>query len=235
MLNSIRKDLQKYKSKRKARLMQRFFKTGPGEYGQGDIFLGITVPVLRGLAGRYQELEFKQTRQLLKSPYHEERLLALLILILKYQKGGQAVKEKTYKTYLKNARYVNNWDLVDLSAKNIVGDFLMHRDRGRIFKLAASDLLWERRIAVVSTFYFIGKNDFKDSLKIARLLIVDKHDLIHKAVGWMLREVGKRDSLRAEKFLQKHCRRMPRTMLRYAIERLAPARRQAYLKAGRQE
>jgi 3-methyladenine DNA glycosylase AlkD len=223
-------DLRKYTDKKKAKLLQRFFKTGPGEYAEGDIFLGITVPMLRIFAARYQNLAFNETLQLLKSRIHEERLLSLLIFILKYRKADLSGKEKIYKAYLKHYRYINNWDLVDVSAKHIIGAFLNDKDRALLYKLAHSDFLWKRRIAILSTFHFIENNDFEDTLKIAEILMYDPHDLIHKAVGWMLREVGKRDIGLEESFLKRYCTVMPRTMLRYAIERFPASKRQAYLK-----
>jgi 3-methyladenine DNA glycosylase AlkD len=229
-LVKLKSDLRKHASIRQAKMLQRYFKTGPGEYAQGDIFLGVKVPVLRNFAKQYQDLAFKDTLELLKSPIHEERLLSLLILILKYRQADISGKTKIYEAYLRNSRSINNWDLVDVTAKHIVGDFLSDRDRGILYKLAKSDLLWQRRIAILSTFYFIENNDFKDALKIARILIADSHDLIHKAAGWMLREVGKRNRLAEEKFLNKYCRVMPRMMLRYAIERFSSSRRQAYLR-----
>jgi 3-methyladenine DNA glycosylase AlkD len=230
MLELLKKDLQKCKNYRQARLLQRYFKTGPGEDAQGDIFLGIKVPRLRALSKRYQNLEFDAVLKLLKSAFHEERLLALLILIRQYRRGLPEEKAKIYAAYLKNTRYINNWDLVDLSAKYIVGDFLKTRDKGILFELAGSKLLWERRIAVLATFNFNPDNDFSLNLEIARRLLGDEHDLIHKAVGWMLREVAKRDPAAAENFLKIHLRLMPRTMLRYAIERFPEAKRRAYLK-----
>ncbi|HNW38931.1 MAG TPA: DNA alkylation repair protein [Candidatus Omnitrophota bacterium] len=231
-LLKLRRDLRKCGNKRQAKLLQRFFKTGPGEYAQGDIFLGAKVPSLRKLADQNQDLAFQETLELLKSPIHEERLLSLLILIIKYEKSLPAGKERIYKAYLKHSRYINNWDLVDITAWHIVGDFLAHRDRAVLYKLANSDALWERRIAIISTFYFIKNNDFRDTLKIAKILMADPHDLIHKAVGWMLREVGKRKINTEEEFLKRYCRIMPRTMLRYAIERFPEPKRKAYL-AGR--
>ena len=229
-LAQLRSDLRKTSDKEKAELLQSFFKTGPGEYAEGDIFLGITVPVLRSLAKQYQSLSIGHTTRLLKSPIHEERLVSLLILVLKYRKAGPSGKERIYRTYLGHSRYINNWDLVDVTARHIVGDFLREKDKRPLYRLANSDSLWEKRIAIVSTFSFIEKNDFMDTFKIARILISDPHDLIHKAVGWMLREVGKRDREREETFLKKHSRIMPRTMLRYAIERFPESKRQAYLK-----
>jgi len=229
-LKKLKLDLRKYSDKKKAKIVQRFFKTGPGEYAEGDIFLGITVPMLRILSKQYQSLAFNETLQLLKSRIHEERLLSLLILILKYRKVDLSKKRKIYKAYLNHSKYVNNWDLVDVAAKHIVGDYLKDKDRTPLYKLARSDSLWERRIAILSTFHFIENNDFEDTLKIAEILISDPHDLIHKAVGWMLREVGKRDRDSEERFLKKYYTVMPRTMLRYAVERFPESKRQAYLK-----
>ncbi|MDD5130341.1 MAG: DNA alkylation repair protein [Candidatus Omnitrophica bacterium] len=228
-LSKIKRKLRQFSSKQQAKILQRFFKTGRGEYAQGDIFIGVRVPVLRKLAKCHQNLAFNETLKLLRSPVHEERLLALLILILKYRNAGLPQKEKIFNAYLKYSRYINNWDLVDVTAKHIVGNFLADKDRKVIYELAGSDLLWERRIAIVATAYFIGNNDFKDTLKIAEILICDPHDLIHKAVGWMLREVGKKDIISEEKFLNKYCSVMPRTMLRYAIERFTQPKRQKYL------
>lgn len=232
-LVKLKSELRKYADKKQAGLLQRFFKTGPGEYAEGDVFLGIKVPVLRTLAKRHQGLAFDDTLQLLKSRLHEERLLALLVLMLKYRRSDLTGKERIYKAYLKHSKYINNWDLVDVSAKYIVGGFLCDKDRSVLYKLAGSGLLWERRIAVLATFHFIGNDDFGDSLKIAKILMADAHDLIHKAVGWMLREVGKRNQAVEERFLKKHCAAMPRTMLRYAIERFPESKRQAYLLMGR--
>jgi 3-methyladenine DNA glycosylase AlkD len=229
-LLKLKSALRKYSNKKQAKILQGFFKTGPGEYAQGDIFLGIKVPILRSLAKRYQGLAYNATLKLLKSAIHEERLVSLLILILKYRQAGSLGKARIYKAYLKHSRYINNWDLVDLTAKQIIGDFLNNKNRTPLHKLAVADSLWKRRIAIVSTFYFIENNDFKDTLKIAKILIADPQDLIHKAVGWMLREVGKRDLDSEERFLKEHCRMMPRTMLRYAIERFPEPKRQAYLR-----
>jgi 3-methyladenine DNA glycosylase AlkD len=232
MIKDLRKELSKRGDKDKARLLQRFFKTGPGEYAEGDVFIGITVPVLRELALRYQGLALNELLRLLKSPVHEERLLALFILIFKYRKSDAPGREKIYRLYLGHTRYINNWDLVDVTAKHIIGDFLRDKDKAPLYRLAGSASLWERRIAVLSTFYFIGKGRFEDSLKIAGVLLNDKHDLIHKAVGWMLREIGKRDMAAEEGFLKKHYKAMPRTMLRYAIERFPESKRKAYLRGG---
>ncbi len=226
----IKKELQKVSDKKKAKLLQGFFKTGPGEYADGDIFAGINVPTLRAFAKKYQNLPFNETLRLLKSRIHEERLLALLILILKYRKACLKEKEKICRAYLNHSRYINNWDLVDVTAKHIVGDYLYDKNRRKLYELARSDSLWERRIAILSTFYFIEKGDHKDTLSIAKMLLSDGHDLIHKAVGWMLREVGKRDIGAEEDFLNKYHGRMPRTMLRYAIERFPESKRLRYLR-----
>ncbi len=231
-LKEIRTKLRKLGSKEKAKVLQGFFKTGPGEYGEGDIFLGIKVPEIRKLVREYQEISLKEIKQLLKSPFHEERLLGLLILVRVYSKGNQSEKKGIYELYLKSTRYINNWDLVDLTAHHIVGDFLMNRSRRPLYNLAKSADLWERRISILSTFHFIKQNEFSDTLKIAEKLLSDEEDLIHKAVGWMLREVGKRHLPSEEKFLKKHYKTMPRTMLRYAIERFPEAKRQRYLKGG---
>jgi len=212
-----------------ARFSQRFFKTGPGEYGEGDLFRGIRVPVLRRVAKDYKNLSLPETLKLLHSPYHEDRLVALLILIHHYASGNDAVRLQVYNSYLKHARFINNWDLVDCSAPQIVGTHLRHKDRQILYALARSSNLWERRIAILATFDFIKRGEVADTLKLAGLLLPDSEDLIHKAVGWMLREVGKRDLQSAEGFLRKHHGQMPRTMLRYAIERFPERKRRRYL------
>ena len=227
--NEISKRLQKMGDKEDARFLQGFFKTGVGQYGEGDIFLGIRVPAIRKLAKEYNNLPLKEILSLLKSPYHEVRLFALISLVNAFANGDEAIQKKIYDLYVANTRYINNWDLVDISAPNIVGAFLLTRSRKPLYQLAKSKTLWERRIVVLATFYFIKNNQFDDSLKIAGILLQDKEDLIHKAVGWMLREIGKRDIACAESFLQKHCQVMPRTMLRYAIERFTPAKRRKYM------
>jgi 3-methyladenine DNA glycosylase AlkD len=225
----IRKRLQKLADKEKAKILWGFFKTGPGDYGEGDIFLGVTVPALRKLLKEYDGILLNETIKLLRSSIHEERLLALLMLIRAFERGDDALKKKIYSLYLKNTRYINNWDLVDLSAPNIVGSYLVDKNRKPLYKIVKSNDLWERRIAILSTFAFIRQNDFDDALGIARMLLADEHDLIHKAVGWMLREVGKRSVSIEERFLKKHYTKMPRTMLRYAIERFPEGKRTNYL------
>jgi len=213
-----------------ARFVQRFFRTGPGEYGQGDRFLGIRVPVLRRLAREYRGLPVDAIAPLLRSPWHEARLLALLLLVDAYARGGGETRDAIHRLYLESTGYVNNWDLVDASAPQLVGAHLETRDRSILDRLARSDSLWERRIAIIATFYFIRRNDFGSTLRIAEALVDDAHDLIHKAVGWMLREVGNRDRAVEEAFLRRHHRTMPRTMLRYAMEKFPPELRRSYLR-----
>jgi 3-methyladenine DNA glycosylase AlkD len=222
--------LRELANKKNAEVAQRFFKTGPGEYGEGDRFLGIRVPVLRKLAREYQTIAVEEAEHLLKSPIHEERLLSLFILIRIYSKGGEAVKKEIYELYLNNTKFINNWDLVDASAEHIVGNFLFNKGKKPIYRLAKSKDLWERRISIMSTFYFIKQGQYSETLKIAKILLHDNEDLIHKAVGWMLREIGKRNLPSEEEFLKKHYKEMPRTMLRYAIERFPESKRQRYLK-----
>ncbi|MGA2496685.1 MAG: DNA alkylation repair protein [Tepidisphaeraceae bacterium] len=212
--------------------LQRFFKTGPGEYGEGDRFLGIRVPVLRKLAREACDLPLGQTLRLLHSPFHEARMLALLILANQMPRAADNVRRDIYDCYLDNIAHINNWDLVDVTSPHVVGAYLADRDRRVLDRLARSPSLWERRIAIVSTHWFIRHGEFHDTIRIAGLLLNDTHDLIHKAVGWMLREVGKRDASVLHGFLGQHCRRMPRTMLRYAIERLPENIRSEY-RAGR--
>lgn len=210
--------------------LQRFFKTGKGEYGEGDKFLGIAVPAIRKLVKEYYSLSLSAIGRLVRSPYNEERLLGFLILSLQYSKGDAKTKESIYHCYLKNLRWVNNWNLVDLTAPNIIGNHLLNRERSRLYQLAKSKNLWARRIAIISTFQFIRQNQFDETLKITEQLFHDKQDLIHKACGWMLREVGKRDLKTLEEFLQQHYDIVPRTMLRYAIEHFPEKKRRAYLK-----
>jgi 3-methyladenine DNA glycosylase AlkD len=230
MLNQIKKELQHLADPDRAKILQRFFKTGKGEYGEGDIFLGITVPEQRKVAKKYQALSLKQLQALISSKYHEHRLISLMILDIKYSKSDETEKKVIVDFYLKNTKHINNWDLVDLSAYKILGEHLLERDRKILYKLAKSENIWERRIAIISTFRFIKNNEFKDIFKIAELLLRDEHDLIHKAVGWMLRETGKRNVEIEEAFLKKHYKKMPRTMLRYAIEKFNPDKRRTYLK-----
>ena len=214
----------------KASILQRFFKTGKGQYGEGDIFLGITVPVSRKFAKKYKDLTESEIKTLLKSKIHEERLIAVLILVHNFENGDEHTKKKIFEYYLENTKHINNWDLVDLSAGKIIGAYLLKKPNGILQKLAKSQILWERRIAIIATFNFIKNGQSKDTFNIAKILLNDKHDLIHKAVGWMLREVGKRVSMEQEvDFLDKYAYKMPRTMLRYAIERMSGPNREKYL------
>ena len=208
---------------------RRFFKTGKGEYGEGDKFLGIRVPVLRRKAKEFKYAPLLEILRVLTSTFHEERLLALFILVNKFSKGQPQERREIYELYLKNTKYINNWDLVDSSAGYIVGAYLADKDKKPIYRMAKSINLWERRIAIMSTFPMIRKNDFTATLAISRLLLKDEEDLIHKAVGWMLREIGKLDLSVEEKFLKVHYKDMPRTMLRYAIEKLPSKERKRYL------
>ncbi len=215
---------------RQAAILQRFFKTAPGQYGYGDVFLGIKVPVQRKIAKKYQHLSLPAISHLLKSRIHEHRLTALLILNMQYQKADSPNRETIFRFYMKHKKAVNNWDLVDLSAPAIAGDYLLDKDRTILYELAQSKNLWDRRIAILSTFQFIRHKQTKDTYNLARTLLNDPESLIHKAVGWMLREAGKRiDTPELTTFLDRFAASMPRTMLRYAIERLPEKQRKAYL------
>jgi len=211
--------------------LQRFFKTGPGEYGEGDVFIGVKMPQIRSIVGEFKTFELASAETLLESEVHEERMLALLLLVHRFEKcKDDDERRRIFELYLARTAHIDNWDLVDSSAAQIVGGYLADRDRAVLQELARSELLWDRRIAMIATFYFIRRGDFDDALRIAAILKGDREDLLHKAVGWMLREIGQRDLAAEEAFLKKHYRRMPRTMLRYAIEKLPEPRRQAYLK-----
>jgi len=213
----------------KAEFLTGFFKTGKGQYAEGDRFLGIMVPAIRQLARQFRQLGLTDCERLLQSAYNDERLLALLILVEQYRKGDAGIKNRVYQVYLNNRHRVNNWNLVDSSAHYIVGAHLLQQDRSLLYQLAQSRSLWERRIAVLATLAFIRAGDFADTLKLTEQLLGDEHDLMHKACGWMLREVGKRNQSVLEGFLRQHNAVMPRTMLRYAIERFAPSKRTGYL------
>jgi 3-methyladenine DNA glycosylase AlkD len=238
MLNNLKVDLEKLKDPEKAVFLQRFFKTGPGEYGENDVFIGISVPDSRLIAIKHKDLTLSEISELLKSKIHEERLIALFILIIQFKASLRAKRsnlldeqKKIYDFYLKHTKYINNWDLVDSSAHKIVGEYLLEKDRDILYKLARSKSLWERRISVIATFAFIRKKDPEDALKIAEILIEDREDLIQKAVGWVLREIGKTISQEVEEqFLKKHYKNMGRTALRYAIEKFPEDIRQKYLK-----
>jgi 3-methyladenine DNA glycosylase AlkD len=226
----IQKHLRRFATKERAALLQRFFKTGPGQYGEGDRYLGVMVPHIRQVVKEFPDIPLAEAQKLLRSPWHEERLCALLILVYQFERGDDALQKRVYTLYLRNTRYINNWDLVDLSAPKIVGPYLDGSSRSLLYRLVRSGNLWERRISILATFPFIKKGDFSDALMLAQMLLADDHDLMHKAVGWMLREVGKKDVTVLEKFLKAHHAAMPRTTLRYAIERFPEAKRKKYLK-----
>jgi 3-methyladenine DNA glycosylase AlkD len=226
----VRKALKEKADPDRAIHAKRFFKTGKGEYGEGDAFIGVTVPALRALINTCRNLPVDEIICLLRSKIHEERLLALFLLVDRFKNGGEEQKKRIYDLYLANTKHINNWDLVDSSAHLVVGAFLDKKDTSILYDLAASTVLWERRIAVLATFHFIRRNKFDLALKLFARLLTDKEDLMHKAVGWMLREIGKRDQAVLESFLTVHCRTMPRTMLRYAIERFTEEKRARYLR-----
>ena len=228
MLDEIKKELDSKANKEKSLIYARFFKTNKGQYGEGDIFIGLTVPEQRNLAKKYIDLNFKDLEQLLSNKIHEYRLTGLLILVYKYQKNDN--KKEIFDFYLKNIHASNNWDLVDCISDKIIGKYLIDKDKKLLYDFANSNNLWKKRISIVSTFEFIKDNKFEDTLNISEILLKDSHDLIHKAVGWMLREVGKRNQDLLESFLEKHSKEMPRTMLRYAIEKFDKEKRQYYMK-----
>jgi len=230
MILQIEKEMRQAANMQKAKILAGFFKTSKGQYGEGDKFLGITVPTQRTIAKKYfYEISINEIQRLINSRYHEHRLLGFIMLTLKYPRATDKDKKTIYNFYLKNAKRANNWDLVDLSAPNVVGAYLMDNDRKILYKLARSKNLWEKRISIISTFTLIRAKQFDDTLKIANILMADTHDLIHKAVGWMLREVGKRDRTILVKYLAKRYKKMPRTMLRYAIEKFPEKERKYYL------
>lgn len=228
--NDVHKKVEQLKNPHKAKILSSFFKTGKGQYGEGDVFYGITVPESRKIAKAYASLPLPEIKKLLGSKIHEERLISLFILLSHFEKADDIEKEKLFSFYLANTKHINNWDLVDTSAYKIVGAYLLDKETSLLTELARSKNMWERRIAVVSTFAFIRKNKCKETLRMATLLLEDKEDLMHKAVGWMLREVGKRDLVTLEAFLLPHYKTMPRTMLRYAIEKFPEITRKKYLK-----
>lgn len=235
-LAELRKELQKCASPAKAALLARFFKTGPGQYAEGDKFRGVVVPDERRIAKKYRDLSRAEVLELLHSPWHEERMIALFILIDQYKRGDAKERKAIFDLYLKNTKHINNWDLVDLSAGHIVGAQIAEgeADEAILFKLAKSRSVWDRRIAMLATFYPIYRGDARLALAVAELLVNDTHDLIHKSVGWMLREVGKRCSRKEEEaFLDRHAATMPRTMLRYALEHFPTKRKEYYM--GRQK
>lgn len=226
----IEKELDALSTPEKKEFLPYFFKTGKGQYGEGDKFLGVVVPDTRKVAKKYKDIPYKEITKLLDSEYHECRLCGLLILVERFKKAKEADRKEIYEFYLSNTQCINNWDLVDLSAKDIVGEYLVDKDRSVLYQLAESPLLWDQRIAVISTYAFIRRNDHKDILALSEKFLDHKHDLMHKATGWMLREAGKRDKLVLTGFLDKHYKKMPRTMLRYSIEKLTPEERAHYMK-----
>ena len=226
MYQDLINEIENLKCEEKAKIYQRFFKTGKGEYGEGDVFYGIVVPELRKISKKYQKLDLVDVEKLLGSKVHEQRMIGLFILSLRFKSNEKEV----YDCYMNNLVRINNWDLVDVSAPNIPGVYLLDKDKKILYSLAKSKNLWERRIAMLSCFAFIRRNQYEDALKISKILLKDEHDLMHKAVGWMLREVGKRNLNVEEDFLKKHYKNMPRTMLRYAIEKFDENKRQRYLK-----
>jgi len=232
MIKQIEKELKSYSSSKKAIHAQRFFKTEKGQYGEGDIFLGITNPEIRNVVEQYyKKISLKDLLYFIQSKYHEYRMFGLQCLVNKYQKSKtKEEKKEIYEIYMSNTKYINNWDLVDITCYKLVGEYLKNKDRKILYIFARSDDLWKQRIAIISTYSFIKDNDFKDTLAISKIFLNHKQDLIHKAVGWMLREVGKRNQNIEEKFLKKYYKNMPRTMLRYAIERFEEGKRQRYLK-----
>jgi len=226
MLNQLKADLEKLADPARAKSSQWYFKTGPGEYGEGDVFAGLTAGDMHKLAKKYKAIKLDKIQDLLKSEIHEHRFIALEILTHQYKNNPL----ETFEFYLKNTSCINNWDLVDSSAPKIVGEYLLDKDRAVLYELARSASLWDRRIAIISTFAFIRSNDFEDALKLAEILLPNKHDLIHKAVGWVLREIWKKDAATAEEFIKKHYAELPRTTLRYAIERMEESKRKRFLK-----
>lgn len=226
---SVITELKHVADTQKAQNLSRFFKTGKGQYGEGDIFWGITVPTQHILAKKYVNVSLVEVEKLINSPVHECRLTGLLILVYKFKKADESLRKELHMFYLNHSEKVNNWDLVDTSAKVLVGEYLLNKDTSILKKYACSPNLWQRRIAIVSTAAFINNDLFDETIKIATILLHDSHDLIHKAVGWMLREVGKRDLPVLLTFLDKHALAMPRTMLRYAIERLPKNDKDKYM------
>ena len=231
-INDANDELRKLSDRKKAKLLSKFFKTGKGEYGEGDKFIGVTVPNIRKVAKHSLELDLEDVLRLLHSKIHEERLLALLILVEKSKKANIPTKHKIFKSYLDNTKYINNWDLVDLSAGKIIGSYLLSKNKDLLYSLARSRSLWERRIAIISTFAFIKNKELIPTFRIAKLLLKDEHDLINKAVGWMLREAGKISRVQLEVFLKDNYSDISRTTLRYSIERFPETLRKKYLKGS---
>lgn len=230
MIENIRKELSEVSNKDKIEVLSGFFKTGKGEYGEGDVFIGVNVPDARKIARRFIDSDFITVQNLMKSSVHEERLCALLILVEKFKKSDETFKPRIFNFYMDNTVYINNWDLVDLSSPYIVGAYLLHKDKSLLYKLAESENIWERRISIVSTLFFVRNGILDDSINLAQKLINDNQDLIRKATGWVLREVGKKDKVKLITFLDRNYKSMPRTTLRYAIEKFEKVEREYYMK-----
>lgn len=226
----VAKELNAHENPADAEFLQRFFKTGKGQYGEGDVFIGLRVPQTRMITKKYRDLPLAEIEKLLDSPIHEHRLAAVIIMAERAKRAKEFEKKDLYDLYLRRTDRINNWDIVDTSCRDVVGGYLMHKARDPLYKLARSEKMWERRISVVSTWQFIRVGDLDDTFKIAEMLLDDKQDLMHKATGWMLREAGKRDEARLKDFLDQHAAVMPRTMLRYSLEKLHPADRAYYMK-----
>lgn len=227
---TIKNELIALGNPEKATLLSSFFQTKEGQYAHGDIFLGITVPQIRKTVAPYKMLSLEEIKKLLNSKFHECRFAALILLVYQFERGDDSLQENIYNFYLSNTQNINNWDLVDVSAHKIVGAWLKDKDRTKLYDLSRSNWLWDQRIAIVATFAFIRKNDFDDILRLSACFLTHSHHLIHKACGWMLREVGKRDIAVLKHFLDKHASQMPRVMLRYSIEKLSEEERKTYLR-----
>jgi 3-methyladenine DNA glycosylase AlkD len=229
MISDIKRELKENSHPDKAKIYLRFFKTGPGQYGEGDKFLGLTMPEQRIIAKKYVNTPLNEIEELIQSPYHEHRMTGLIILTYKYLNADEKLKKEIYNLYIDNYNQINNWDLVDVTAPNIVGNYLLDKDKKILYDFATSNHLWKKRISIISTFTFIKNKQFEDTLKISEILLNDNHDLIHKAVGWMLREMGKRDEKKLTDFLDKYYKTMPRTMLRYSLEKLDKNKKDFYM------
>ena len=228
-LEKLQAELRRLANPEKVEVFKYFFKTGKGQYGEGDTFIGISMPQQREVIKQFKDLTLQEIEAMLQSPIHEFRMSGLLILVNQFKQAKNEKRQEIYDFYLKNIEKINNWDLVDCSCRDIVGAFLFDKDRQKLYELAATNHLWSQRIAMVSTWYFIQKKQFSDTFRLAEMLLSHKHDLMHKAVGWMLREAWKRDDLAVEEFLEEHKKNMPRTALRYAIERMEEPKRRYFL------
>lgn len=230
-MHPLEQELQTKKDDQRAKISASFFKTGKGQYGEGDIFIGITVPALRTIAKQYNALSLKELEYFLQNPIHEYRFIALIILTNRFAKATEKEKKEIFDFYIQQRKYINNWDLIDTTTPHIVGAYLFDKEKTILYEFAQSPFLWERRIAILATFYFLKRKHYKETVAIAEILLKDKEDLIHKATGWMLRELGKMDQKTEEMFLKKHSQKMPRTMLRYALERFPEEKRKLYMGA----